>query len=245
MPNRHIVSSYDQELSRLTSDLLRMGGMAESQLVLAVEAFSRRDDALGAEVIANDAPIDKLEHEIEAQATRLLALRQPVASDLRMIVGAIKLAAEIERLGDYAKNVAKRSRALGAVEPLRPGSVVPRMGGLVSRMIKDVLDAFARRDGKLALDVWRRDGEVDEMYNSIFRELLTYMMEDARRITPCTHLLFIAKNLERMGDHTTNMAEMVYYIVEGERLEEARPKSDITATLSRPDEPANSGRNQG
>jgi phosphate transport system protein len=230
----HTVKAYDDELKRLSGDILRMGGLAETQLVSAISALAKRDRTLADAVIAGDKEIDKIENDVENLATRLLALRQPVASDLRLIVGSIKLAAEIERVGDYAKNIAKRSHALGAVDPVRPASAVPRMGALVSRMIKDALDAFARRDAQRAYDVWRRDAEIDEMYNSIFRELLTYMMEDPRSITPCTHLLFVAKNLERMGDHATNMAEMIYYIVEGARLDDARPKSDDTPMLATP-----------
>ncbi|MBM3554817.1 MAG: phosphate signaling complex protein PhoU [Alphaproteobacteria bacterium] len=229
----HTVKAYDDELKKLAGDLLRMGGLAESQLGAAIQALTKRDDALADAVIAGDGEIDRIEHEVELLATRLLALRQPVASDLRLIVGAIKLASEIERVGDYAKNVAKRAKVLNAGQPLKPAAAVPRMAGLVQALFRDALDAFARRDAEKAVDVWKRDGEIDDMYNSIFRELLTYMIEDARAITSGIHLLFIVKNLERMGDHATNMAEMAYFIVTGARLDEARPKGD-TGAIFRP-----------
>ena len=232
----HIVSSYDDDLKQLSSMLLRMGGLAESQLAAAIQAVTRRDSELAQKVIDTDQQIDDLDDEVNAFCTRLLALRQPMAVDLRNIVAALKLSGDIERVGDYAKNVAKRAIALNQAPMVAPVHNVPRIGGLVQRMIKDVLDAYAERDVARAIDVWNRDEEVDELYNSLFRELLTYMMEDPRNITSCTHLLFIAKNIERMGDHTTNMAENIHYVIEGKRLHDSRPKSDDTSTFAGPSE---------
>ena len=226
MPADHIVASYDAELSRLNQLIAEMGGLAESQLSAAVDAFSRRDANLAARVVEQDERIDALETEVDNFAVRLLALRQPMAGDLRTIVGAIRIASDIERIADYAANVAKRTIALSQTAPIAPARAVPRMSRMVEAMIKDVLDAFVERDVEKADEVWRRDGDVDDVYTSLFRELLTYMMEDPRNISPCTHLLFIAKNIERIGDHTTNIAEAIHYLVRGERMAKTRPKSD-------------------
>jgi phosphate transport system protein len=172
----------------------------------------------------------------------MLALRQPVAGDLRSIVTALRISSDIERIADYAKNVAKRALALNQAPPIRPEAAVPRMGALAQQMIKDILDAYVERDAEKARAVWQRDEEVDDLYNSLFRELLTYMMEDPRSITTCTHLLFIAKNIERIGDHTTNVAELIHYQVLGRRLQETRPKSDTTSfALVTPPKPADPG----
>lgn len=228
----HIVSSYDQELGRLSATILEMGGLAEAELAAAIQAVAQRDDALARQTIASDLRIDALELEVDAQCTRLLALRQPMAVDLRAIMAALKLAADIERVGDYAKNVAKRSLALNQAPPVTAVHGIPRIGRMVQGMIKDVLDAYAKKDIDLAVDVWNRDQDVDRLYNSLFRELLTYMMEDPRTITSCTHLLFIAKNIERMGDYATNIAETVYFLVTGARMSEARPKGDETPTMT-------------
>jgi phosphate transport system protein len=159
---------------------------------------------------------------------RMLALRQPMAQDLREVVAAIKIAADIERIGDYAKNIAKRAIVLSTHAPMKPAASIPRMSQLALQIIKGVLDAYIDKDAEGARAAWRRDEEVDEMYNSVFREMLTYMMEDPRNIGPCTHLLFIAKNIERIGDHATNVAEIVYYLVHGRSLDEERPKGDTT-----------------
>ena len=233
----HIVQSYDEELKRLSSTILRMGGIAESQLASAIQAVARRDSELAERVVQMDGQIDQLADEVDMLCTRLLALRQPMAIDLRGIVAGIKLAAEIERIGDYAKNVAKRALTLNLAPAVPAAQTVPRVGALVQRMIKDVLDAYAQRDVARAIDVWNRDEEVDQLYNSLFRELLTYMMEDARTITSSAHLLFIAKNIERIGDHATNMAEDIYFLIEGRRLQEERPKRDETASYSGPEQP--------
>ena len=206
-----------------------MGGIAESQLGAAIEAVIKRDSDVATEVIEGDVRIDNLEREIESQVMRLLALRQPMARDLRQSIAALKIASDLERIGDYAANVAKRSIALNQTPAVRPVYAVPRMGRLCQAMIKDMLDAYVERDADKAMVVWARDEELDEMYTSLFRELLTYMIEDPRNITACTHLLFIAKNLERVGDHTTNIAETLYFLVHGIPLAQTRPKGDRTS----------------
>lgn len=237
----HIVRKYDDELETLSSEVLRMGGMAESLLAQSIDVVVKRDSELARKIIEKDQQIDALEAEIDAQCTRLLALRQPMAVDLRAILTALKLAGEIERIGDYAKNLAKRSLALNRTPPVAPVHGIPRLGAMVQGMIKDVLDAYANRDSALALEVWRRDAAVDQLYDSLFRELLTYMMEDVRTITPCTHLIFMAKNIERSGDHATNMAEMIYFLITGQRLIEDRPKGDESWTYAGPEEPGQPG----
>jgi phosphate transport system protein len=228
MVSEHIIKSYDDELRRLDNAITEMGGLAENQLTHAIDAMQRRDTASAQTVIEGDVKVDELELEIEELVVRLLALRQPMARDLRQIIASLKIAADLERIGDYAANVAKRSLVLSQLPPVRPAYTVPRMGRLAQAMIKDILDAYVERDADKALAVWSRDEELDEMYTSCFRELLTYMIEDARNITPCTHLLFMAKNVERIGDHTTNIAETIYFLVHGTRLKETRRKGDRT-----------------
>ncbi len=225
----HIVKSYDEELNRMTGIIAQMGGLVEQQISASVSALVRRDTERAAEVVATDRRIDALEDEVEQLALRLLALRHPVAFDLRLVTTALKIASDLERMGDYAANVAKRSITLAKLDPIRMALSVPRIAELVQGMVKDVLDAFVDRDFEKALSVWRRDEDVDAVYNGLFRELLTYMMEDPRHITPCIHMLFIAKNLERIGDHATNIAEQVNFLVRGKPVEEARPKGDMTA----------------
>lgn len=226
MQNEHIVKSFDEELTRLTDLVSRMGGLAETQLSEAIEALAKRDSARAQQVIDNDADIDALEVEIDEAAVTLLALRQPMAGDLRQIITAMKIAPDLERIGDYAKNVARRTIAINQIPPVKPLFTIPRMGRMVRTMINDVLDAFATGDADKARAVWASDREVDDIYDSMFRELLTYMMEDSRNISACTHLLFIAKNIERMGDLATNIAERVVFRVEGINIEEDRPKTD-------------------
>lgn len=226
MATEHIVTSFDEELSRLSDLLSRMGGLAESQLENAIEALQKRDSALAENAVESDRRIDEMHMEVDEMAIRLLALRQPMAGDLRHIVTALKVAPIVERIGDYSKNVAKRTIALNQMPPVKPLFTIPRMGRLVREMTKDVLDAFSNKDVAMAREVWARDKEVDDMYDSLFRELLTYMMEDARNITACTHLLFVARNIERIGDLATNIAELIYYQVEGVALDEDRPKAD-------------------
>lgn len=229
MVAEHIIKSYDQELQHLDNTIATMGGMAESQLSAAIEAVAKRDSDLASEVIEGDVKVDELEHEVESLVVRLLALRQPMARDLRQIVAALKTATDLERICDYAANVAKRAIVLNQSAPVKPVYALPRMGALCQTMVKDILDAYVARDAEKALSVWLRDEELDEMYTSLFRELLTYMIEDARNITSCTHLLFMAKNLERIGDHTTNIAETLYFFVHGTPLAQIRPKRDRTS----------------
>jgi phosphate transport system protein len=227
-PADHIVKSFDEDLKRLNNVIAEMGGLAEAQLTRAVESLVRRNTELATQVVQDDKRIDALETEVGQMTVRMLALRQPMAQDLREVVAAIKIASDIERIGDYAKNIAKRAIVLSAHAPLKPVASIPRMSQLALHIIKDVLDAYIEKDAEGARAAWRRDEEVDEMYNSVFREMLTYMMEDPRNIGPCTHLLFIAKNIERIGDHATNVAEIVYYLVHGKSLDEERPKGDTT-----------------
>ena len=226
MPTEHTVRSYDEELRRLSNTLMQMGGLAESQLAAAIQAVTRRDSGLAGDVVQTDLRVDQLEAEVDQLVVRILALRQPVGPDLREIISALKMASDLERIADYAANVAKRSIALNQTPAVRPAFAIPRMGNYAQGMIKDVLDAFVDRNAEKAIAVWRRDEELDEMYTSLFRELLTYMMEDPRNITSATHLLFMAKNVERIGDHATNIAETIYFLVKGERLNETRPKGD-------------------
>ncbi|MGB0570980.1 MAG: phosphate signaling complex protein PhoU [Alphaproteobacteria bacterium] len=235
MSTDHIVTSFDEELSRLSDQLNRMGGLAESQLENAIEALQQRDSSLAENAIESDRRIDDMHMEIDEMAIRLLALRQPMAGDLRHIVTALKVAPIVERIGDYSKNVAKRTIALNQMPPVKPIFTIPRMGRMVREMTKDVLDAFSNKDVAMAREVWIRDKEVDDMYDSLFRELLTYMMEDARNITACTHLLFVARNIERIGDLATNIAELIHYQVEGVALDEDRPKADeASVTVVKP-----------
>jgi phosphate transport system protein len=226
MANEHIIKSYDDELRRLNNTIMQMGGLAEGQLAAAIDAVIKRDSALAALVVAADTTVDQLEHEVDGLVVRLLALRQPMARDLREILAALRIANDLERICDYAANVAKRSIVLNQSPAVKPVYTLPRMVKLAQALIKDVLDAYVARDADKAMVVWARDEELDEMYSSLFRELLTYMMEDPRNITACTHLLFMAKNVERIGDHATNIAETVYFLVNGEPLTQARPKRD-------------------
>jgi phosphate transport system protein len=229
MPSEHIIKVYDEELDQLNNTIAQMGGLAEIQLENAIAAVVTRDAELGVRTVAGDQRIDELEQEVLNQVVRLLALRQPMARDLRNIVAALKISSDIERIADYAANVAKRTQALIVSPVVQPMVAIPRMGALAQSLIKDVLDSFTERDTDKALAVWRRDEELDDMYAALFRELLTYMMEDPRNITPCTHLLFIAKNIERIGDHATNIAETVHFLVEGGQFLENRPKGDTTS----------------
>jgi phosphate transport system protein len=226
MVNEHIIKSYDDELRRLNNTIMQMGGLAESQLAAAIDAVIKRDSELAARVVADDTTVDQLEHEVDGLVVRLLALRQPMARDLREILAALRIANDLERICDYAANVAKRSIVLNQSPTVKPVYTLPRMVKLAQALTKDVLDAYVARDAEKAMVVWARDEELDEMYSSLFRELLTYMMEDPRTITACTHLLFMAKNVERIGDHATNIAETVYFLANGEPLTQARPKRD-------------------
>ncbi|MDQ2860361.1 MAG: phosphate signaling complex protein PhoU [Pseudomonadota bacterium] len=223
----HTVRAYDEELDAITAELARMGGLAEAAVADSIRAIVKRDVALAEVVIGRDARLDALELEIERKAIRLIALRQPMADDLRRTVAAMKTASNLERCGDLAKNIAKRALVIAEADPVTPLSAsIERMGDLVTSRLRDVLDALTSREVGRAISVWRDDHEVDEHYDAIFRELLTYMMGDPRTITACAHLLFVAKNLERIGDHATNIAEIVHYEITGVELTEDRPKSD-------------------
>jgi phosphate transport system protein len=221
----HTVRAYDEELDAITAELARMGGLAEAEVADAIRAIGGRDISLAQAVIDRDAKLDSLEIDIERKAVRLIALRQPVADDLRRTVAAMKISTNLERCGDLAKNIAKRALVIAESDPITPlTSSIERMGELVTTRLKDVLDAMASRDTDGAVTVWRQDHEVDEHYDAIFRELLTYMMGDPRTIGACAHLLFVAKNLERIGDHATNIAEILHYEITGDQLTEERPK---------------------
>jgi len=229
----HIVSSYDAELQDLRRTISEMGGIAEKMLADAIAALVRGDTALAQAVIAIDPRLDALQRAIEERAILTLVRRQPMAVDLRETVSAIRISGDLERIGDLAKNIAKRVLAIsGRFQPQKIVAGVQHMSDLCEEQLKDVLDAYAQKHDEAAMDVWRRDGAIDALYTSLFRELLTYMMEDPRSITFCTHLLFCAKNIERMGDHATNIAETVYYIAEGRALIDERPKGDTTSSTT-------------
>ncbi|MET0327223.1 MAG: phosphate signaling complex protein PhoU [Luteimonas sp.] len=230
-PHDHIVKSYDEERSRLTNEILRMGEMAAAQLESALDVVERRDDKAAERIIANDDAIDALEHEV-SQDVMKLALRGPMARDLREILAALRIAADIERVGDYAANVAKRSTALNLAPPLPYTRGLTVLGELAVRQMRDVLVAFRDSDPVAAQRVRAQDAEIDTVYTGLFRELLTYMMEDPRAITPCTHLLFMAKNIERIGDHATNIAENVWFLVKGDEPLPPRDKRDFTNTVT-------------
>ena len=225
----HIVKSYDEEQRKLLEEILRMGHMAAAQLEAALDVVERRDDRAAERIVANDDAIDALEQSIDHDVMRL-ALRGPMARDLRIIFAALKVSADLERIGDYAANVAKRSTALNLAPPLPHTRGLDALGRLAVQQVRDVLVAYRDSDAEAAQRVRARDAELDTLYTGLFRELLTYMMEDARAITPCTHLLFMAKNLERIGDHATNIAENVWFLVHGEDHLPPREKRDATNT---------------
>ena len=230
--SEHTIKSFDSDLSGLKAQLSEMGGLAEALLQRAMTALTKHDTKLADEVIADDEKIDALEVQIEERAVLTIARRQPVARDLRDIMVTIRIASDLERIGDLAKNVAKRAHAVSERMPRSFIVGLERMGQLCQQQVKMVLDAYAADDAEKAMEVWRHDEDIDALYNSIFRELLTYMMEDPRMIGACTHLLFATKNIERIGDHATNIAENVYYLVNGKTLREERPKKDKTSTMS-------------
>ena len=227
-PKRHLVRSFDEDLNHLQGLITRMGGLAERHVAQAIEALVERDDAKALQVVANDAEVDALEEQIDQTAIRLLATRQPMAVDLRMIAMALKLSNDLERVSDYAKSIAKRARRLNEGPQLKPFITLPAMAEEVQEMLKDVLDAFVERNAAKAMEVWRRDESVDDYYNQLFRELITFILEDPRKTSVCIDLMFIAKNLERIGDHATNVAEKIHYVVHGvqvnrQRTEEGQP----------------------
>ncbi len=227
---QHIVASYENELRDLGRMVTEMGGRAERLVADSVKALMKRDAELAERVIVGDKSVDSLQRDIEESAIAMIARRQPLATDLREIISALRVAGDLERIGDLAKNTAKRVLALDsdyqAQKPLRG---LEHMSDMALEQLKSVLDAYSAHDDAKALAVWTRDGEIDAIYTSLFRELLTYMMEDPRRITLCTHLLFAAKNIERIGDHATNIAETIHYLVVGEAIADERPKSDTSS----------------
>ncbi len=226
---KHIVASFEADLKKLRDMIAVMGGLVERAVADAAAALLTRNADLAASVIEHDPQIDAEERAIEQFAVRLLALRQPVADDLRQVIQALKVVTDLERVGDYAANIAKRSIVISQAASRFSLSGLGQMAALVQQNLKSSIDAVGEADPQKAIAVWRADQAVDDLYNTIFRELITYMMEDARSITACTHLLFIAKNLERIGDHTTNIAELTYYAVTGQSLPDFRPKGDQTS----------------
>ena len=228
----HIVKSFTQELDSLRDLLTKMGGIVESQLDLATQALVEQDPDIAARAVQQDPAVDALEKQIEALVIRMLALRQPMAGDLRQIVAGLKISAGLERIGDYAKNVAKRSIVLGQFSLPFSLTGIATMARLAQDNLRLVIDAAGENDAGKAVQVWESDEAIDDLYNSIFRELVTYMMEDPRNITPCTHLLFIAKNIERIGDHATNIAETVHYAATGESLSDDRPRGTEASTYA-------------
>jgi len=223
--SEHIVKSYGEALELLAGDVARMGGVAEAQVNDAITAVIRRDTLLAEEIVQRDQKVDAAHKSVEKRCTSLLALRQPMANDLREVMAAWKIAMDLERVGDLAKNIAKRTLVINQSDPIQLTRSIERMGRMAASHLKQVLDAYSSRDVAPALAIWFQDEDIDAHYNSLFRELLTYMMEDPRTIGPCAHLLFIAKNIERIGDHSTNIAETVHYLVTGEEIVSERPKA--------------------
>ena len=233
MNDPHIASAFDRDLEAIQAMLMKMGGLVEAAILNGAESLERRDLEMADEVRTGDKAIDALEEQVNEEATRLIALRAPTASDLRTVMTVIKISANLERCGDYAKNMAKRTTVLAETPPVGSASVsIRKLAREVQLMLKDVLDSYIQRDAELARQVIEQDEDVDQLYNALFRELLTHMMEDPRNITPCMHLHFVAKNCERMGDHVTNIAEQVIYLVTGELPEDPRSKHDETSFMA-------------
>ena len=231
MTQQHITSAFDRDLASIQAKIMKMGGLVEAAILEGAISLETRDEERAEKVRAADKAIDLLEEKINEDAARLIALRSPTAGDLRLVLAIMKISGNLERIGDYAKNMAKRTGVLAQMAPVSDSAgSLRRMAKEVSKMLKDVLDAYIHRDAELAGDVIKRDSDVDQMYNGLFREFLTFMMEDPRNITACMHLHFIGKNIERMGDHVTAIAEQVVYLVTGEFPEEDRVKSDVTST---------------
>ena len=230
---QHILSAFDRDLEAIQALIMKMGGLVEAAIMDAAVSLETRDEELAERVRKQDRQIDDLEELINEEAARVLALRAPTATDLRTVLSVLKISANLERIGDYAKNLGKRTSVLVQMSPVADsGGALRRMARAVADMLKDALDSYAQRDAELALDVRQRDRDVDQMYNALFREFLTFMMEDPRNITACMHLHFIAKNLERMGDHVTAIAEQVVYVVTGSLPEDSRPKGDRTSYVA-------------
>ena len=229
--NQHIVTSYERELEGIQAQIMKMGGMVEASIRDGARSLETRDEELAEQVRKGDKAIDALEEQISAEAARVIALRAPAASDLRVVLSVMRMSANLERIGDLSKNMAKRTSVLAQLQPIESSATsLRRMAREVELMLKDALDAYVRRDAELALDVIERDRDVDDMYNTLFREFLTFMLEDPRNITACMHLHFIAKNIERMGDHVTSISEQVVFLVTGKKPEEPRPKADRTSS---------------
>jgi phosphate transport system protein len=233
MATGHTLKAFDEDLNQLRASIAEMGGLAEAAIAASMRALAGRDSEGAREVVEGDRRIDSFEAEIERLAVRIIALRAPMADDLREVVAALKIVGLVERIGDYAKNIAKRVPAIEDSPNLRPLSLLPEMGRIVAEMVRSALDAFVARDSAKAASVCERDKAVDDFYNSIFRTLLTFMMESPNNITASTHLLFVAKNLERIGDHATNIAEMVYFAATGSHLGEREKGVDTTAPAER------------
>lgn len=235
--HQHIVKGFDEELQKLDNLIAELGGLAERQLADSVDALVRRNAERAQEIVSADERLDDLEREIDQLGIDMLIRRQPMANDLRLVIAALKTASILERIGDYAKNIAKRTVALSQLPSVGSVRSVVRMADRTQSQIKVALDAYLNRDPDLAEDVRSSDQEIDSLHTSLFRELLTYMMEDPRNITACTHLLFVAKNLERMGDHATSVAENLLFLVHGRSPEDARPKRDAAHyTVLEPDQ---------
>ncbi|MCT4685337.1 MAG: phosphate signaling complex protein PhoU [Roseicyclus sp.] len=231
MPHsEHIVSGFDRDLEGIQAMIMRMGGLVEDAIAKATEALEARDLELARAVRAGDKAIDALDEQVNDEAARVIAQRQPIATDLRTVLTVFRISTNLERIGDYAKNIAKRTETIIDQPPVNgTGASLRRMARQVELMLKDALDAYIQRDADLAQDVRNRDLDVDQMYSALFREYLTFMMEDPRNITTCMHLHFMAKNIERMGDHVTSIAEQVIYLVTGDMPDDERPKQDRTA----------------
>ncbi|MEL7098420.1 MAG: phosphate signaling complex protein PhoU [Pseudomonadota bacterium] len=229
--DQHIASAFDRDLEAIQAQIMKMGGLVENAIIEAAISLETRDEERAEAVHRGDKAIDGLEELINEEAARVIALRAPTAIDLRLILSVIKISANLERIGDYSKNMAKRTGVLATMAPVNDSAgALRRMAREVERMLKDALDAYIQRDAELAQDVISRDRDVDQMYNALFREFLTFMMEDPRNITACMHLHFIAKNIERMGDHVTSIAEQVVYLVTGESPpDDIRDKADVTS----------------
>ncbi|WP_170606959.1 phosphate signaling complex protein PhoU [Ruegeria arenilitoris] len=230
MTEQHIASAFDRDLEAIQAHIMKMGGLVEAAIMGAARSLEMRDEELAQAVKQGDKAIDDLEEVINEETARLIALRAPTASDLRLVLSVLKVSANLERIGDYSKNIAKRTSVLVNTSEINgSAAALRRMAREVERMLRDALDAYIQRDAELARDVIDRDEEVDQMYNGLFREFLTFMAEDPRNISACMHLHFIAKNIERMGDHVTAIAEQVIYLVTGETRTEPRPKADVTS----------------
>ena len=231
MNDQHIASAFDRDLQDIQAQIMKMGGLVEMAILDAADALASRDQEKAEEVRAKDKAVDLLEEQINDDAAQLIALRAPTAIDLRLVLSVLKISANLERIGGYAKNMAKRTSVLAQLPAIEEAHVsLRRMAREVQLMLKDALDAYIQRDATLAMDVIDRDRDIDQLYNALFREFLTFMLEDPRNISACMHLHFIAKNTERMGDHVTAIAEQVVYLVTGEKPEDARDKGDVTST---------------